>query len=66
MVKNIFDAYLTKDIHDTVGAGDSFRAGFYFGLYNNFNIEDSVKLGNIVASYAIRKPIIDFSVKRMI
>ncbi|KJE49661.1 MULTISPECIES: nucleoside kinase [Acidiplasma] len=59
-----FDAYLTKDIHDTVGAGDSFRAGFYFGLYNNFNIEDSVKLGNIVASYAIRKPIIDFSVKK--
>ncbi len=62
--KEEFPAYNASHINDTIGAGDSFRAGFYFGLYNNYSIQDSVRLGNLVASYAIRKPIMDFSIDR--
>ncbi|AAT43822.1 nucleoside kinase [Picrophilus oshimae] len=51
-------------IYDTIGAGDSFRAGFYFGIYNNYSINDSVLIGNIVASIAIRRRIIEFNENR--
>ena len=49
------------EIHDTVGAGDAFRAGLYFGLYNNYDLTDAVIFGTITAAEAIRKPITEFS-----
>ncbi len=59
-----FPAYNSSSINDTIGAGDSFRAGFYFGIYNHYSIQDSVRLGNLVASYAIQRPIKDFSIDK--
>lgn len=49
------------EVHDTVGAGDAFRAGLYFGLYNHHDLLDSVIFGTITAAEAIRKPITEFS-----
>lgn len=49
------------EVNDTVGAGDAFRAGLYFGIYNNHDLIDSVIFGTITAAEAIRKPITDFS-----
>jgi len=49
------------EIHDTVGAGDAFRAGLYFGLHNHYNLTDSAIFGSITAAEAIRKPITEFS-----
>ena len=40
---------------DTTGAGDAFAAGFLFGLINNSNFQQCAKLGNIVASFCIKK-----------
>lgn len=48
-------------INDTVGAGDAFRAGLYFGIYNHYDLTDAVIFGTITAAEAIRKPIADFS-----
>ncbi len=39
---------------NTLGAGDSFRAGFYYGLKNGLSIVDAVKCGN-ATSYEIVK-----------
>ncbi|MGP6239147.1 PfkB family carbohydrate kinase [Cuniculiplasma sp. SKW4] len=39
---------------NTLGAGDTFRAGFYLGLYNGMDLEESVACGNVV-SYNIVK-----------
>lgn len=50
-------------VFDTIGAGDAFRAGLYYGLYNRHTIEDSIICGIIVASEAIKQPITDFSSK---
>ena len=56
-----FNILKARTIYDTVGAGDAFRAGLYFGLHNNFEIEDSIIFGIIVSSAAIQKPIPEFS-----
>ncbi len=56
-----FPSINTEEIYDTIGAGDSFRAGFYSSMVNNYSIEDSIITGNITASYAIRNKIIDFN-----
>jgi len=58
-----FRSMHTDKIYDTIGAGDSFRAGFYSGIFNNYSIDDSIIMGNITASYAIRKKIIEFDMK---
>jgi sugar/nucleoside kinase (ribokinase family) len=47
-------------VKDTVGAGDSFRAGLYFGLQRNYNLFDSVMFGQISASRSIATGIMDF------
>ncbi len=53
----------TDKVYDTIGAGDSLRAGLYYGLSRGIGIKDSVALGIIVASRAIQAPIKDFSMK---
>lgn len=40
---------------DTTGAGDAFAAGFLHGLENDFDLEKSAKLGNLIASKIIQK-----------
>ncbi|SDB24449.1 carbohydrate kinase family protein [Butyrivibrio sp. INlla16] len=40
---------------DTTGAGDSFVAGFTYGLMNNMSIDDACKKGNEVAAKIIGK-----------
>ncbi len=47
-------AYPT-DVVDTTGAGDSFAAGFLYGLLHEKTIEESGKIGNKVASFCIRE-----------
>lgn len=58
-----FRSQRVKGIFDTIGAGDAFRAGFYYGLYNRHTMEDSIICGIIVASEAIMKPITEFNAK---
>jgi len=38
---------------DTTGAGDSFRAGFYAGLYHGHDLFDSAALASAAASFAV-------------
>ena len=33
------------DVHDRVGGGDGFAAGFFYGLMTGESAEDSVRLG---------------------
>lgn len=40
---------------DATGAGDSYRAGFYAGLYRGMNIEDSLTVASAVASFIVEK-----------
>lgn len=40
---------------DTTGAGDSFRAGFLYGLLNDDSVEDSAKKANAVAALKCRE-----------
>lgn len=45
--------FSTKNIIDTVGAGDGFAAGVISGLLRGWNYYDSVKLGNKIGAYAL-------------
>lgn len=47
--------------HDTIGAGDAYRAGFYFGLTQKLDLLDSAVMGAVIASEAIRKPFTEFN-----
>ena len=47
--------YKTKTIVDTTGAGDSFGAGFIYGLSNGMSLTDCVTFGNAVASCTVEK-----------
>ena len=40
---------------DPTGAGDAWRGGFVAGLLNGNKIKDCLKLGNVMASFAIEK-----------
>ncbi len=48
-------------IEDTIGAGDSFRAGLFTALSKGYTLKDSVLIGNITASKAIENNINQFS-----
>ena len=40
---------------DPTGAGDAWRGGFVAGLLFGYSTEDCLKLGNVMASFAIEK-----------
>lgn len=42
-------------VRDPTGCGDSYRAGFYAGLYRGFGVRDSLVLGSTVSSFVIEK-----------
>ncbi len=46
-------AYKTKSL-DTTGAGDSYAAGFIYGLSKNLDLDKCGKIGNLVASKVIQ------------
>ena len=49
------DRRSTASQADTTGAGDAFATGFLNGLLNNKGLEESGRLGNIVARFSISK-----------
>jgi len=51
----------TEHIADTIGAGDSFRAGLFTAISNGYTLKDSVRIGNITASKAIENNINEFN-----
>lgn len=48
-------AYKIKSVIDTTGAGDSFVAGFHYGLINGFSLRECGLFANAVASCAVEK-----------
>lgn len=40
---------------DATGAGDAFRAGFYCGLYNDYDIRESLVLASATSSFVVEK-----------
>ncbi len=48
-------AFPTKAL-DSTGAGDSFAAGFIYGLINGMNLEDCCRFGNAAASFVVEGP----------
>lgn len=49
----LIPVYKTNKIVDPTGAGDAWRAGFIGGMLEKKSIEESLKLGNALASFAI-------------
>lgn len=47
--------YQVKKMLDPTGAGDAWRGGFVAGLLMNNPIKDCLKMGNVMASFAIEK-----------
>lgn len=56
-----FPSLAVENPYDTIGAGDAFRAGLYFGLSKRMTLEDSVVIATITSSQAIMKPMRDFN-----
>ncbi|MFT6077262.1 MAG: sugar/nucleoside kinase (ribokinase family) [Rickettsiales bacterium] len=44
-----------EKVVDTTGAGDSFAAGFLYGIINGFSAKEAATLGNVVANGVILK-----------
>ena len=49
------DATPCSNVVETTGAGDAFRAGLLFGLYNKYSIEKACSIGNFVASKSVQE-----------
>jgi sugar/nucleoside kinase (ribokinase family) len=45
---------LNVQVADTVGAGDSFDAGFIYGFLNGWNLQQSLRLGTVCGSLSTR------------
>lgn len=43
----------TKNVVDTTGAGDAYRAGFLYGYIRNWNIDICGKMGSVMAAYSV-------------
>jgi len=48
-------AYVTDQMVDTTGAGDSFAAGFIYGLSQGFELEKCARFANATASCCVEK-----------
>ena len=51
----LIKVYKVKKMVDPTGAGDAWRGGFVAGLLLNYSTKDCLKLGNVMASFAIEK-----------
>ena len=55
-----FSAKKVNNPYDTIGAGDAFRAGIYYAIWRNLNMDKAIELGAAVSAEAIRKPFKEF------
>ena len=58
MIKNEYFKISSQKIInpvDCTGAGDSFCAGFIYGLIRGYNLQDSARFGNFIAGKIINK-----------
>ncbi len=62
---NSFKALLNHNPYDTIGAGDAFRAGFYLGLNLGKNMEESIIIGSVTSSQALKRPFREFSMNQL-
>lgn len=53
--KRIKVPVMETKVIDTTGAGDAFAAGFLYGYLNQYNLEKSAIMGNILASCCVEK-----------
>jgi adenosine kinase len=51
----LIKGYKVKKMIDPTGAGDAWRGGFVAGLLMGYTTKDCLKLGNVMASFAIEK-----------
>jgi len=51
--KIVVPAFPVRNVLDPTGAGDAWRAGFTAGIIKNCSLTDCLKLGNVMASFAI-------------
>ncbi|MEA2021290.1 MAG: ribokinase [Candidatus Caldatribacteriota bacterium] len=51
----LFPAVPVEQVIDTTGAGDCFVAGFLYGMMQQNDITQAIKIGNLTASYSIRR-----------
>ncbi len=66
-VRHVRSRYLSDEVVDLVGAGDSFRAGLIGYLARNagafrvggMNVEEAVQMGNLMACLYIKSPLDD-------
>ncbi|MBY9006942.1 MAG: hypothetical protein KGD63_09295 [Candidatus Lokiarchaeota archaeon] len=52
-LEELISACKIENIKDTTGAGDAFRGGFLTGLSLNMSLNDSCRLGSVIASFTI-------------
>jgi 6-phosphofructokinase 1/ribokinase len=62
-IKKISPYQVINEGGNTLGAGDSFRAGFYLGLKNNLSVEDSVKCGNVASFIVVKHGFKNFNIE---
>ena len=55
LLKLEIPAYKVKKVVDPTGAGDAWRGGFLGGLAKGMKLKDCLKLGNVLASFAVEK-----------
>ena len=58
--KRSFRSLKVENPYDTLGAGDSFRAGLYLGLSRKMGLDEGIRLGIVVAAEAIKNPLTSF------
>ena len=51
----IVSGYKVKSLKDPTGAGDAWRGGFVAALTNGLSIEESLKIANALASFAVEQ-----------
>jgi len=52
---NLFPAVPVEQVVDTTGAGDCFIAGFLYGMLQQEDIAQAIKIANLTASYSIQR-----------
>jgi len=52
---NLFPAVPVEQVVDTTGAGDCFIAGFLYGMLQQEEIAQAIKIANLTSSYSIQK-----------
>jgi len=52
---NLLPVVPVEQVIDTTGAGDCFIAGFLYGMLQQDNIAQAIKIANLTASYSVQK-----------